>query len=488
MTDECARHRSVIGVEEEASATPIALDTDALAADQAGRRVWWARKPDVRVRELTRFRFLGGYVMRGLGGRRLLVTLVSLALVAAACGNESSSPGKAAKKDSSTNTAVDQPGVTKDTIRVGGVASITNALNAPYGDIFNGVKAYFAMQNAQGGIYGRKLELVTPRDDAMVNNLKEVQGMLAEDNVFAAVGLATIFSFTGAPELAKAGIPSFGWNINAEWERSNLFGNSGALCLGCSGVELPWMAKKLDKKVVGVLAYNVADSKSCAEGVKKSFDEFPTAKVGFYSDSLSFGDVDFSVEIGKMKDAGVDFITTCMDTNGVLAIAKEARQQGLNAIQYLPNGYDQAFMTANGQFFEGSIVRVPFVPFETKPAPPGLSDYLKWMKSQGYALNEYATYGWMNAAMLLEGLEGAGPNFTQQKVVDALNKLTNDTGGGLLTGIDWTTQHTERRPPTSCAALMKVTNKKFVSTFVPKGKVFVCFKRDATPDDTPTYK
>ena len=137
------------------------------------------------------------------------------------------------------------------------------------------------------------------------------------------------------------------------------------------------MAKKLDKKVIGILAYNVADSKACAEGVKKSFDQFPTAKVGFYSDSLSFGDVDLSVEIGKMKDAGVDFITTCMDTNGVLAVAKEARQQGLDAIQYVPNGYDQEFMNANGQFFEGSIVRVPFVPFETKPAPAGLADYLK---------------------------------------------------------------------------------------------------------------
>jgi len=426
--------------------------------------------------------------MRGRGRIKVLGVLLSLALVAAACGNASSSPAKAAKKDTSTNATVDQPGVTKDTITVGGVTSITNALNAPYGDIYKGVKAYFAMQNAQGGIYGRKLKLATPRDDQMVNNLKETQGLLTQDNVFAAVGLATIFDFSGAAELEKAGIPSFGWNINAEWNKPNLFGNAGALCLGCDGVELPWMAKQLHKKTVGVLAYNVADSKSCAQGVQKSFAKYPTAKVAFYTDSLSFGTPDFAVEVGKMKDAGVDFITTCMDTNGVLAIAKEARKQGLNAIQYLPNGYDQQFMKANGQFFEGSIVRVPFVPFETKPAPPGLSEYLKWMSKQGYTPNEYTTYGWINAAMLLEGLQGAGPNFTQQKVVDALNKLTNDTGGGLLDGIDWTTQHTETRPPESCAAYVKVVGTKFVPVFVPKGKTFLCFKRDAGVDVPPTYK
>ena len=90
--------------------------------------------------------------------------------------------------------------------------------------------------------------------------------------------------------------------------------------------------------------------------------------------------------------------------------------------------------------------------------------------------------------MLLEGLKGAGPNFTQQKVVGALNKLTNDTAGGLLPGIDWTTQHTETRPPVGCAAFVKVVNKKFVPAFVPKGKPFLCFKTGDTPDDTPTFK
>src|SRR6478735_3921496 len=269
-------------------------------------------------------------------------------------------------------------------IKVGGVSSTTNALNAPYGDIFKGVKAYFAMVNKGGGIYGRKLEVTSERDDQMVNNLREVQGLLNEDDVFAAVGMNTLIDFSaGSQALEQNGIPTFGWNINTDWNKPNLYGNSGALCIGCVGVDLPWMAKELGKKTIGVLAYNVDNSKNCAEGVKKSFEDFPTAKVAFYTDSLSFGDVDFSVEVSKMKDAGVDFITTCMDTNGVLAIAKEARKQGLDAIQYLPNGYDHAFMKANGEFFEGSIVRVPFVPFETTPRPKALDEYLTWMDKQG---------------------------------------------------------------------------------------------------------
>lgn len=434
-----------------------------------------------------------GETMRVRSSVRVLAALGALALTLVACGNESTgnttTDGTKAPAVDDTNATVDQPGVSKDTIRVGGVASITNPLNAPYGDIFKGAEAYFAKVNSEGGIYGRKLELVEPRDDQFVNNLKETQAMLAEDDVFAAVGLATIFDFSGAVELEKAGIPSFGWNINADWNKQNLFGNSGALCLGCDGVVIPWMAKELDRKSIAVLTYGTVDqSKKCGEGIKKSFEKYPTAKVDFASDAHSFGDVDFSVDIGQMKDAGVDFITACMDNNAVLAIAKEARAQDLDAIQYLVNGYDQEFMDANSEFFQDSVVRVPFVPFEVKPQPAGLAEYLKWMDKRGDPPNEYTTYGWINGVMLVEGLRGAGPNFTQQKVVDALNTLTNDTAGGLLSGIDWTTQHTETRPPEDCAAYVTVKGSEFVPTFVPKGKAFVCFKRDQSVDTKPTYK
>src|SRR5262245_45623435 len=104
--------------------------------------------------------------MRVRGSRRLLVVAVSLvAIVAVACGNESGSKSSGGSGDSGSNQTVDQPGVTKDAINVGGVSSTTNALNAPYGDIFKGVKAYFAMVNSKGGIYGRKLEVTSERDD-----------------------------------------------------------------------------------------------------------------------------------------------------------------------------------------------------------------------------------------------------------------------------------------------------------------------------------
>ena len=94
---------------------------------------------------------------------------------------------------------VDQPGVTDDEIRAGGVVTVTNSVTgASYGGAFDGVKAYFEYINeTEGGVYGRKLVLAAERDDQFSNNRQEVQGLLSQDNVFAALPMATNL-FSGA--------------------------------------------------------------------------------------------------------------------------------------------------------------------------------------------------------------------------------------------------------------------------------------------------
>ena len=166
--------------------------------------------------------------------RRLLFVLLALLLVAAACGNAGEDADTAEDGASSTTAAnvedgavsdaqndefvaVDQPGVTDDTITVSGVASATNPLGAPYDQVWDGVDAYFAMINDGGGIYQRQLELPEDNrhDDQFAQNQTEVQRIITQDDPFAVVGVATL-NFAGADLLVDAGIPTFGWNINGK--------------------------------------------------------------------------------------------------------------------------------------------------------------------------------------------------------------------------------------------------------------------------------
>ncbi len=425
---------------------------------------------------------------RGIAATVLLATL---ALVVSACGNSESSGGSttiAAPTESTaldqTNVPVDQPGVTPTEIRVGGVASVTNPLGGNYGEAFTGAKAYFEKINSEGGIYGRQLQLVAERDDKIANNKAEVEALLSQGDVFAVLPIATLL-FGGADALVEAGVPSFGWTINPEWEgtpeqpKANLFGQNGSfLCLGCVQPQVPWVAKQAGATKAGVLGYAVPQSSQCADGWEKSFQEFPEAgvEVAFKDSSLSYGTTDFSVQVSKMKDAGVDFVITCIDTTGVVNLAKELKKQGVEAVQFLPNAYDQELLEEFGDLFEGSYASVSFIPLEVSDKPQGMQDYLTWIEQVGGTPGENSIVGWLNAALLVEGLRQAGPEFTQQKVIDAINADTNWTADGFLTGVDWTVAHTGQSPIT-CTPIVKIEGSTFVPQTGKDDKPFVCFDR-----------
>jgi hypothetical protein len=429
---------------------------------------------------------------------RAIALLVSVGVVTGALAAFASPRSAGASPSEQPFPNINQPGVTVNEIRVGGVVSKTNPLGGDYGSAFDGVKAYFAMVNnsRQKGIYGRKLRLTSERDDQVAMNRQEVQALLSEDDVFAVLPVAALL-FTGADLLAQAGVPTFGWNINAEWGSEqgagppNLFGEKGSyLCFTCPGQPVPWLAKQVKAKKVGVLAYQSPQSADCAKGLQASFDKYPAAKIAFLDTSLSFGVSDLSTDVSRMKDKDVDLVATCMDTNGTLTLAKEIKKQGLHAVQYLSDIYNHEFIEKNAPFFEGSYTATFFTPFEVKSKPAGLKQFQRWMKRGGLKQNENSLAGWINADLFYRGLQAAGPEFTRQKVVDAINGMTDYTADGLVAGINWTTAHSQD-PPQGCSVVSKIEHGKFVPTFGEPGKPFRCLEANPLPDtlqSKPTVK
>jgi ABC-type branched-subunit amino acid transport system substrate-binding protein len=420
-------------------------------------------------------------------GKRISILLVAVMLIAGACGNASDETGgsddgggpntTASGEDLNENIPSNEPGVTDTEIRVGGVVSKTNPLGGNYERAFKGVEAYFAMINDQGGIYGRELKLVEQRDDQVANNAQEVQALLSSD-LFAVLPVATLL-FTGADALAASGTPAFGWNINAEFAPApNLFGDRGSyLCFDCPDPFLAWLAQYEGRTKVAVLAYNVEQSAECAKRIPATFEKWPVAEVVFEDSSLAYGTTDYSVQVAKMKDAGVDFVSTCMDTNGVVNLQREIDKQGLDVIQQLPQAYNPEVLESFGELFEGDYVQPYAMPYESADPVPALSTYLEWLDEVGGVRDEITAAGWLNADLLYKGLVAAGPEFTQQSVIDAINQMQWDADG-MIPGVDWTIAH-ESDSPMACVSLVKIENGQFVPQFQEPGKPFICLDREA---------
>jgi hypothetical protein len=143
--------------------------------------------------------------------------------------------------------------------------------------------------------------------------------------------------FTGVDLLVKEGIPTFGWDIQAEWGSEdnspgppNLFGAAGSFINfkdpGPTTYATVWLAKRLRLKRVGVIAFNVPQSVGCAEPTEKAFDKFGTAKVVFSDKSLAFGNADYSVQVAQMVENKVDLVIPCIDANGAFTLGREMKK------------------------------------------------------------------------------------------------------------------------------------------------------------------
>jgi ABC-type branched-subunit amino acid transport system substrate-binding protein len=447
--------------------------------------------------------------------RHVVAFAVALVVLVAACGNSKSSGGAqtpltTGKTPQTTASASDltknvpRPGVkgvTDKTIRVAVITSKTNPVGGKYHQYIDGIKAYFKTINDQGGIYGRQLVVAADHDDNTgLQNSQLVTASLSDDNAFATF-LATL-QFTGADLLAKANEPTFTWNINPEFAstaavpHTSIFGTSGAICFSCPGPLLPWLAEKNGFTKVGIVGYGVsAESKICAEGTRDAFnnDTKGTVKVAFFDETVPFAG-DLSADVAKMKSAGVQLVSTCLDTNEVVKLANEMKKQGLHAVQNLPNAYDHDFLKANAALFEGNFVEPLNAPWETQPQSPATKAYLAGIKAITNDPVETTELGWAMAMMFVDGLKGAGPEFTQQKVVDWLNAQTAYSADGLLPAIDWTTGHIDPQKNVSarlkqqCQPVLQIKGGKFVPYLPSPGKPFTCVDTSKPADQTPVMR
>ena len=431
---------------------------------------------------------------------RVLLALVAVLFVAAACSNDdgttSSSPstggssGTAASGDRDTFVPISGvPGVTDDSISY---AVIGTKANNPLGtcilDCYEaGVKAYFDYQNSEfDGIYGRQLEIGETLDDEVANNQARSIEVISGGNEFG-VFVATLVA-AGYGDLNDAGVPTYGWGIHATevTGREAIFPSQAPACGDCTSRAGSYLLQESGKTKVAVLGYGVSEnSKVCAGARRDAFEMYADvtgAEVVYFNDDLGFGLPNgIGPEVTAMKNAGVEFISTCMDLNGMKTMGQELQRQGMDdVVMDHPNTYNQAFVAEAGAIFDGDYVTPGFRPFEATQNE-AQKKFEEYMQKSGQELSELAMTGWINATVAVEGLLAAGPDFTRQSVIDATNTLTADTAGGLLNPIDWTRQHT---PPTQdtpeagsefeCFAPVQVTNGEFV-TVASADTPFICW-------------
>lgn len=435
------------------------------------------------------------------------------ALVAAACGNSGddsdAAPTSTSEADDPGGQEGDRdtfvpitgvPGVTDDEIAY---AAIGTRANNPLGTCIldcyvDGIEAYFAFRNSEGGIFGRDLVLAQTLDDELGQNQVRALEVTSSDSVFGAFQATLVASGWG--DLDAAGVPTYAWGIHATEaaNRTSIFPSQAIRCGDCTGRAVPYAVKTTGASKVASIGYGISEnSKVCTNTVAESIELYGAdvgAEMAYLNDDLDYGLANgIGPEVTAMKRAGVDFISTCIDLNGMKTLAQELQRQGMqDVVLYHPNTYNHGFVAEAGDLFEGDFVTVGFLPFEADASGTALEDFLTWMEEQGSEPSELAMVGWINASLAFEGLLAAGPDFDRAKVLAATNAITDFTAGGLTEPIDWTVAHTPFTQATrsmdtgdECSALLRIVDGEF-TTVGPPDKPWLCWDGADTSWSEPT--
>jgi hypothetical protein len=433
--------------------------------------------------------------------RRAIAVALLGSVIAAACGNspDDAEPSDAPEDDGSAEASEGDrdtfveisgvPGVSDDEISYAVIGTKTgNPLGTCILDCYvEGIEAYFAFRNSEGGIYGRDLALGEVLDDELgQNNVRALAVISAEEDfgVFEATLLAS-----GWGDLDAAGIPTYTWGIHAteSANRPHIYPSAAVRCVDCSNRAVPYAAKEAGATRAAAIGYGISEnSKVCTNTVAGSIERYAGdtgVEVAYTNDNLDYGLPNgVAPEVTKMKEAGVEFIATCIDLNGMKTLAQELDRQGMSdVVMYHPNTYNQQFVAEAGELFEGDFVSVGFRPFEAGTEGTALADFLEWMDQQGSEPTELAMVGWINASLAFEGLLAAGPDFDREKVAAATSGLTEFTADGLLEPIDWSQAYVPYTQDTrdvdggqECAVLLRVENGEFV-TVAPPDAPWLCW-------------
>jgi hypothetical protein len=439
--------------------------------------------------------------------RPAIAAVLLLSLVVAACGNSSNRAGEGARPEDDAPSGPSAggeerrdefvelsgvPGVSDDEITFAAIGTKTgNPLGICILDCYvQGIEAYFAYRNSEGGIYGRDLVLGDVLDDELGQNQVRALDVISGDEAFA-VFQATLLA-TGWGDLDGAGVPTYAWGIHSTEaaERPHIFPSTVVRCANCVRKGPPYVAKEVGATKAASLGYGVSEnSKECTSSTADSFELFAGdtgVELAYENDDLEYGLPNgIGPEVTAMKEAGVDFISTCIDLNGMKSLAQELERQGMGDVTLLhPNSYDQGAVAEAGALFDGDVVGVQFRPFEAETEGTTLADFEQWMDEQGSEPTELAMVGWLNATLAYEGLLAAGPEFDREAVTSATNALTDFTADGLLAPIDWTTAHSpyERGDAAGaddpeCGAFVTVEGGQF-ATMAPPATPWLCWDGD----------
>jgi branched-chain amino acid transport system substrate-binding protein len=250
----------------------------------------------------------------------------------------------------------------QDAIKIGLLAPLTGQAAADGLSVQNSVKLAVEKVNAEGGVLGKKVELITYDDRADGKEAVALARKLIEqDKVVAVVGGSySTPSRAMAPIFQEEKIPAvYAYAVHPDVTKAGNFNFRNGFLGMVEGKAAAYTAVKLLKaKKIALLISDNDFGRTLAEGFKMYIEKYAKGAATITSvQAYPMQEKDFKAYLSKIKDENVDVIFSSGYYFQTGPVVKQAREMGIKAYIIGEEGADSPkFLEIAGPSAEGFII------------------------------------------------------------------------------------------------------------------------------------
>jgi branched-chain amino acid transport system substrate-binding protein len=328
--------------------------------------------------------------------------------------------------------AADTPGVTSTHVILGESAAFGGPAAQLGIQMRDGMMLYFEHVNAQGGVYGRKIELIT-LDDRYEPDLAaaNTHKLIDDDKVFALIGyVGTPTSKAVLPIFTAAGVPFIGPFTGAELlrepfnryifnVRASYYDETDAIVRQLLTVGI---------KRFAVFYQNDAYGQAGLTGVERALKKRGGEIVA--TGTVERNTVDVSKAVKAIEPKHPEAIIMISAYQSCAAFIKQMKKLGYTG-QFLNVSFVGSTALAQELGKEGrGVVISQVVPFPWGEETPVIAEFNALAAQAKVDINFSSVEGYLVAKVFVEGLRRAGKNLTRESLIRGLETMSNyDLGG-----------------------------------------------------------
>jgi ABC-type branched-subunit amino acid transport system substrate-binding protein len=363
-----------------------------------------------------------------------------------------------------TNRANPSQGVTSSSVTFGFISPQTGAQSAVFPGAVAGCKAAIGLQNAKGGVNGRKVKVIFGDDQSNFTGMNTTiaMHMVQDQNVFLVVNDSGA-AFQTYTALEGAGVPMIDYGGNAyEGEPANenfvipTSGNTNTNANTTYNIDLKIM-KAMGAKKIAAVGFATAFSPGSHDQVVNIEKYAPKQGLqGVYlNDSLGVSTADLGPVILGIKNSGADGLVVAMSVADTLPLIQGLEQAGVKMKSVVgEQGYGQPLLAKSVAATLGpeDVFQSQYEPISLKT--PATKTFVTALKKYGdlTGIPDYGAYtAYQECDLAMLGIQHAGNPPKRAAFVPAIRALKTVNPGGLdCAPVDVSAQNYGKSPSQTC--------------------------------------